>query len=168
MLEQYPVVTDVVVRWGDMDKLGHVNNIIYLQYFEIVRIEYLLRLGMPAPGPEWQENGAIIKSVSCRFLAPVTFPDTLSVGARITHLGDDRAIMDHIAVSQKSGEVAATGDAVIVGYDYVHLRKNAFTPEIRQAILALEGREIPTPTRRRAPEGETARPAGGGPSSPRT
>lgn len=150
MLSDYPVVTDVVVRWGDMDKLGHVNNIIYLQYFEIVRIEYLMRLGMPAPGPEWREHGGIIKSVSCRFLAPVTYPDTLSVGARITHLGDDRAIMDHVAVSRQTGQVAATGDAVIVGYDYVNLRKNAFTPETRAAILALEGRELPPPPRRSA------------------
>lgn len=148
MLEDYPVVTDIVVRWGDMDSLGHVNNILYLQYFETARIEYLLHLGLPAPGPGWRENGVIIKSVSCRFLAPVTFPDTLSVGARITHLGPDRAVMDHVAVSQKSGEVAAGGDAVLVGYDYVNLRKNTFAPGVREAILALEGRELPPPPRR--------------------
>jgi len=147
MLEQYPVITDVVVRWGDMDSLGHVNNILYLQYFETARIEYLLRLGMSAPGPDWGEDGAIIKSVSCRFLVPVTFPDTLSVGARITHLGDDRAIMDHIAVSQRTGEVAATGDAMLVGYDYVNLCKNRFAPGVRESILTLEGRELPHPPR---------------------
>jgi len=148
MLEDYPVITDIVVRWGDMDSLGHVNNILYLQYFETARIEYLLRLGLPAPGPGWREDGMIIKSVSCRFLAPVTFPDTLSVGARMTHLGRDRAVMAHAAVSQRTGDMAASGDAVVVGYDYVSLRKNAFPPDIREAILALEGRELPPPPRR--------------------
>ena len=156
MLEDYPVVTDIVVRWGDMDSLGHVNNILYLQYFETARIEYLLHLGLPSPGPGWRENGMIIKSVSCRFLAPITFPDTLSVGARITHLGRDRAIMDHVAVSQRSGELAAAGDAVIVGYDYVNLRKNTFAPGIRDAILTLEGRELPLPPRRTSRDGDAA------------
>ncbi|MBN1632504.1 MAG: acyl-CoA thioesterase [Thermoleophilia bacterium] len=153
MLEDYPVITDIVVRWGDMDSLGHVNNILYLQYFETARIEYLLRLGVPSPGPGWRENGLIIKSVSCRFLAPVTFPDTLSVGARITHLGRDRALMTHAAVSQSTGELAATGDAMIVGYDYVSLCKNSFPQEIREAILALEGRELPLPPRRTPHDG---------------
>jgi len=39
VIDGYPVVTEVVVRWGDMDLLGHVNNIMYLQYFETARIE---------------------------------------------------------------------------------------------------------------------------------
>jgi acyl-CoA thioester hydrolase len=152
MLEDYPVVTDVVVRWGDMDNLGHVNHLLYLRYFEIARIEYLLRLGMEPPGPEWRESGVIIKSVSCRFKAAVTFPDTLSVGARITSLGDDTAIMEHVAVSQKLGEVAAIGDAVMVAYDYVALRRNVFSPEARTAVVALEGRELPCPAGRRTRE----------------
>ncbi len=46
MLSAYPVVVDVVVRWGDMDALGHVNNIVFLQYFETARIAYLERAGI--------------------------------------------------------------------------------------------------------------------------
>jgi acyl-CoA thioester hydrolase len=30
----------VTVRWGDMDAMGHVNNIIYFQYLESARIGY--------------------------------------------------------------------------------------------------------------------------------
>jgi acyl-CoA thioester hydrolase len=143
MLKDYPVVVDVVVRWGDMDSLGHVNNILYLQYFETARIEYLMRLGMEPPGPAWQESGLIIKSVSCRFAAPVTYPDTLSVGARVSSVGDDRVIMEHSAVSQKMGRPAAEGDAVIVSYDYIAGKRTPLRPDILDAIVALEERELP-------------------------
>jgi acyl-CoA thioester hydrolase len=148
MLKDYPVVVDVVVRWGDMDSLGHVNNIVYLQYFETARIEYLVRLGMDPPGPTWQESGLIIATVSCRFVAPVTYPDTLSVGARISSLGEDRVIMEHAAMSRKLGRLAAEGDVLIVSYDYVAGRRAPLAADTREAIIALEGRELPRLTGR--------------------
>ncbi len=150
MLKNYPVVVDIVVRWGDQDYLGHVNNIMYLQYFETARIEYLMRLGIDPPGPTWQEAGLIIKSVSCRFLAPVTFPDTLAVGARISSIGDDQVVMEHAAYSRKLERPAAKGDAVIVSYDYVAGTRTPFPPETLAAITTLEGKELP----------QTGRPSG--------
>jgi acyl-CoA thioester hydrolase len=143
MLEEYPVVVDIVVRWGDMDSLGHVNNIIYLQYFETARIEYLVRAGMEPPGPSWQEAGLIMASNSCRYLAPVTYPDTLSVGARVTAIGEDRVKMHHAAFSQKLGRLAAEGEAMIVSYDYVEGRRSMLPANAREAIIALERRELP-------------------------
>ncbi len=151
MLKGYPVVVDVVVRWGDMDSLGHVNNTLYLQYFETARIEYLVRLGMEPPGPAWQESGLIIASVSCRFMAPVTYPDALAVGVRVSAMGTDRVIMEHRAVSQKMGKVAAEGDAVVFSYDYVGGRRTVLPAGIRESIVALEGRDLPSPPRRARP-----------------
>jgi acyl-CoA thioester hydrolase len=144
MLEDYPVVVDIAVRWGDMDSLGHVNNIIYLQYFETARIEYLMRLGMERPGPAWQESGLIMASNNCRYLVPVTHPDTLSVGARVLAIGEDSVKMHHAAFSQKLGRMAAEGEAMIVSYDYVAGRRAPLSAEIRGAIITLEGRELPS------------------------
>lgn len=155
MLKGYPVVVDVVVRWGDMDALGHVNNIVYLQYFETARIDYLVHLGMDPPGPAWREFGLIIAASNCRFIAPVTFPDTLSVGARVSAIGEDRLIMEHIAVSQKLDKVAAEGDAVVVSYDYSVSRRTPFPQDIREAVTALEGHELPKPPGRVRSTGAT-------------
>jgi len=156
LLRDHPVVVDIVVRWGDMDALGHVNNIIYLQYFETARIEYLARVGMEPPGPSWREVGLIIASVSCRFLAPVTFPDTLCVGAQVVSLGADRFLMEHLAVSRRLGRPVARGDALVVAYDYALGRRTALPGQLREAILALEGREIPTYPHRSTAPGRTA------------
>ena len=38
--QQYPVIVDDIVRWGDMDAFGHVNNTVYFRYFEQARIGY--------------------------------------------------------------------------------------------------------------------------------
>lgn len=141
MVSDCPVVVDVVVRWGEMDSLGHVNNIMYLQYFEIARIAYLERLGLDPPGPTWRDRGLIIAAVTCRFKAPVTYPDTLSVGARVSALGEDRLMMEHVAFSRRLGKVAASGQAEVVSYDYAAGRRAPLPAEWRRAIIDLEGSE---------------------------
>jgi acyl-CoA thioester hydrolase len=148
MLEEFPVVTELPVRWGDQDSLAHVNHTVYLTYFETVRIEYLVRLGMEPPGPVWRESGAIIASVNCRYLAPVKYPDNLVLGARVANLGVDRLTMEHVAYSTTLERLAAKSICHLVWYDYVAGRKRPIPAEVRAAIVALEGHEPPPPAAR--------------------
>jgi acyl-CoA thioester hydrolase len=143
MLEGFPVVVDIDVRFRDMDAFAHVDNIVYYEYFEIARVAYLDRIGMPIPGPAWHDFGWVIGSTCCRYKAAVVYPDTLSVGTRVGALSADRLLMEYRAVSRQSGRVAVEGEALLVAYDFdagrvIHIREG-----IRDAILRLEGRELP-------------------------
>ena len=145
----YPVVTEVKVRWGDMDALAHVNHAVYLRYFEAARIEYLERIGMGRPGPEWRDYGFVIASVSCRYRAPVTYPDTLEVGVRVAAWGRDRLLMKYEAYSRALQRVAAEAETLLVAYDFGSARPISLRQEQRKAIIALEGCEpAPVPRRR--------------------
>jgi acyl-CoA thioester hydrolase len=143
LMKDFPVVVDVDVRWGDMDALLHVNNIVYFQYFQMARGGYLQRIGMPPAGPEWHDFGWIIGANCCRYKAPVTFPDTLSVHARVGALSEDRMLMEYKAVSKKLVKVAAEGEALVFGYDFGAGGKATIPDDVRGRILALEGRELP-------------------------
>ena len=46
--DQHPIHTDITVAWADMDALQHVNNVVYLRYFEIARIDFLNKIKMKA------------------------------------------------------------------------------------------------------------------------
>ncbi len=142
-MNHYPVVVEVEVRWADMDALGHVNNTIYFEYFEIVRISYLERLGVIPPRLDLWDYGFIIGTNSCRYRAPVNYPDTLSLGARVSALGEDRFLMEYDAHSRALDRVVADGETLVVSYDYVTSRRVPLRAEYRSAILALEGRELP-------------------------
>ena len=86
MLEGYPVVVRQAVVWGEMDAYRHVNNTVYFRYFENARLEYFRRL-------RWFEYedetgiGPILAATQARFRRPLTYPDTISIGARITDIG---------------------------------------------------------------------------------
>lgn len=143
LLADFPVIVDLPVAWGEMDAMGHVNGVVFVRYFETSRFTYFARLGPALQGMGSAERGWILGSVSCRYWAPLAFPDTVSVGTRVSALGHDRYTMEHRVVSHRLGTVAADGEVLIVVYDYRRARKTDLTPDDRAAIAALEGREPP-------------------------
>lgn len=137
LLAGFSVVIPISVAWGEMDAFGHVNNVVYFRYFESARIAYFERLQMLS---YMQESGIgpIVASLQCRFRAPLTYPDTLSVGVRAHSLEADRFMMDYCIVSHKLGKVAAEGGGLVVMYDYKALTKAPIPALLRERILALE------------------------------
>ncbi len=141
LLEGFPVIVEIPVAWGDMDAYQHVNNVAYFRYFESARIAYSEKLGLHTYKDE-TGIGPILGSINCRYRLPLTYPDTLSVGVRVTDIEEDRFTMRHTVVSRRHGKIAAEGDGVIVMYDYRAGRKTAIPEEIRKRIRALEQQPI--------------------------
>ena len=79
-MDSYPVQLEIPVAWGDMDAFGHVNNTVYLRWFESARIAFFERIDIDATRPE--KVGPILASTTCDYLTPVAYPATVVVGAR--------------------------------------------------------------------------------------
>src|SRR2546427_13080713 len=100
ILESYPVVIQLPVVWGEMDSYRHVNNVVYFRYLETARLEYFARL-------DWFEFekqtgiGPILQATQARFRRPLTYPDTISVAARVAAMHRDRFTLDHRIVSHR-------------------------------------------------------------------
>ncbi|MFC1890932.1 acyl-CoA thioesterase [Thermodesulfobacteriota bacterium] len=137
LLKSFPVVIEVPVAWGDMDSYQHVNNTVYIRYFESVRIAYFDRLGL-MKFKEKNGVGAILASIQCMFRAPVTYPDTVSAGARISKIEKDRFLMEYCVVSHQLNRVAAEGDGLVISYDYNANRKTSLPDEIKNRITEIE------------------------------
>lgn len=65
------------LRWGDMDALGHVNNIMYFRFFETVRLAWFEQLGYEPLGEG--EEGLVIVDNHAEYLVPVVYPAELQV-----------------------------------------------------------------------------------------
>jgi acyl-CoA thioester hydrolase len=137
LLEGYPIVIEIPVAWGEMDSFQHVNNIVYFRYFESARILYSEKLGLHRMKDE-TGIGPILASTSCKYKLPLTYPDTVSVGAKITGIEGDRFWMNYVVVSHRHQRIAAEGDGLVVMYDYREGRKVAVPDEIKKRIIAME------------------------------
>ncbi len=138
LLHGFPVVVELPVAWGEMDAFNHVNNIVYFRYFESARIAYFEKLNLML-FMEQTGIGPILASTHCRYKIPLTYPDTIAVGARIARLEADRFTMEYSIVSQQHQKIAAEGDGVIVSYDYRANKKAPMPAELTRRIVELEG-----------------------------
>ena len=141
MLEDFPVVIEVPVAWGEMDALQHVNNVVYFRYFESVRMACFERLGF-FDFMERMGVGPILASTSCRFKFPLTYPDTVSVGTRISGLEESQFVMEYRIASRRHARIAAEGEGLIVCYDYREKRRAPIPDDLRERILALDAQAL--------------------------
>ena len=141
LLAGFPVIVEQAVAWGDMDAYEHVNNVVYFRYFENARLEYLRRLDWFALEEE-TGVGPILASTQARFRRPLTYPDTIAIGARLLVLKEDRFDLEHKIVSQNQGEVVTEGQGTIVTFHYAQGKKVPVPEELKRRIMALEGKTL--------------------------
>ncbi|NPU83872.1 MAG: acyl-CoA thioesterase [Syntrophaceae bacterium] len=147
ILKGYPVSLEVPIAWGEMDAMGHVNNIVYFRYFESARIAYFEKMGLIDYMKE-TGIGPILATTSCRFRIPLTYPDSVLIGAKVVSVEDDRFVMNYIVVSKKHRKPAAEGEGVIVAFDYRGGKKVPVPEVLKQKVLEIERSGTATPARR--------------------
>ena len=137
LLKDFTLVVDLNIEWGDMDALQHVNNIEYFKYFQAARIAYFEKIGSDGV---WGEKriSSILASTQCKFIYPLSYPDSISVGVRVDSMADQYFTMKYAVVSHKHQRLAAIGDAKVVMFDYANNKKASIPNEIRKTIIGLE------------------------------
>jgi acyl-CoA thioester hydrolase len=137
LLAKFPIKVRLPISWGDQDVYGHVNNTRYFRFFEDARLKYWETLKIT-------ENDAprtlavIVASTSCKFRAPLTYPDDIVVGARVTNVDDTRFTMEFRIVSEKSNRLVANGDALMVAFDLADQQTVNLPEIIKRRMLLLE------------------------------
>jgi acyl-CoA thioester hydrolase len=132
----------VEVRYGDLDPQGHLNNAKYLTYFETARINYFVHLGLFAPGGSFMDIGVILADARVTFHAPVEYGMPVKVGVRTSKLGNKSMTVEQNIVHAETGEVLASGQVILVAFDY-HTNKSLPVPDVmREKISEFEGLEV--------------------------
>ena len=129
----FPVVLQQKLDWGDMDALNHINNVVYFRYFENARMKYFENTGMMEV-MQATKIGPILGATECKFLEPLTYPDTITLGASVSKIREKRLTMKYAIYSQKLERIAAEGSGEIVFVDFVTGRSTLIPDAIVVAI----------------------------------
>jgi acyl-CoA thioester hydrolase len=137
LLSNYHSIIEVPIAWGDMDAAQHVNNIMYLRYFESGRIQYMEDIGY---GFGQDSIGIILAEVNCKYRIPITFPDKVWVGTRaMMETMDESSIWtEQVIVSQKLDKISTISTARLVSYDYQNLCKAPWPQVVIEGMQKLE------------------------------
>ena len=136
----FPVLVSLPVQWGDMDAAQHVNNVNYLRWGESARIGYFAEMGMDLSFSEGV--GPILGYQDCKYIFPMTFPDTAIIGCRTVSIAEDRFTMECKVFSEQHQRISAISKQVIIPYDYSTLSRAKMPEEWQAAIRRIEGIEL--------------------------
>lgn len=129
-LAGFHTITTLPVQWGDQDAFGHVNNVVYFRWLETARID-LLNACPSGVSMSGAGLGPILASIQCDYRRQIRFPDTISIGSRVTRIGRSSVDLGHLIVSHQQGVPVAEGRCVIVVFDYDHQRVTRIPEDLR-------------------------------------
>ena len=79
-------IYDCPLRWADMDSLGHVNNVVYVDYLQEARVD-MLRVHAPVSGGEQLAEGVVVVRHEVEFVRPLVFrPEPVRVESWVTEV----------------------------------------------------------------------------------
>lgn len=115
-LSDYKYKTPIAIRFSDIDAVGHVNNAIYLTYFEVARINYWRE----AINWNLREKGIIVGRSEVNYLKPIMMDDEIACYVRTTRIGNSSFDVMHVLVRKTPNgeEICTTGKTVCISYDY--------------------------------------------------
>lgn len=138
-LADYQSVTRLPVQWGDMDAFGHVNNVVYIRWFESARVDLLNSTKPNSVTMAAGGIGPILASITCNYQRQLHFPDTVLVGSRWGKLGRSSVTIEHSVFSVQQQLPVANGTSVIVVFDYDTNRPVRIPDDLRAQMVRPAG-----------------------------
>ena len=136
-LADFPHHSSIPTRWADNDIYGHVNNVEYYAFFDTVINAFLVRSG----GLDIHDGPVIglCAESHCSFTGPLAFPETVTAGLRVAHLGRSSVRYEIGLFREESDLPAATGRFVHVFVNRADRRPVPVPDRIREALEGITG-----------------------------
>jgi acyl-CoA thioester hydrolase len=139
-----PARVPIQIRWRDLDALGHVNNAVFITYFEFARLAYIRELLGPQAKIDRQtmlpvDFQFILAEVTCSYRSPVTLEDKPVVEIWVSEVGRKSFVFEYRMTDERSGRLLAEGRSTQVWYDYRAGRSEAIPEEVIAQFEAKQG-----------------------------
>jgi len=134
-LASFRVSTSLTTRYSEIDSYGHVSNVIYPDYFEAGRMEYLDKVGDPEPRLHIFPFEHVCAELCVRFIQACHFNEKLLVHTKLVRLGGSSATLEQ-AITGESNSLRTIATTVIVRSDGLSTRPWSFAQ--RAALRAFD------------------------------
>ena len=129
---QFSVFRAIPTRWMDNDAYGHVNNVQYYSFFDTAVNAALIDAAVLAPATS-PAIGLVVET-GCRYFQPMAFPDVVTAGLRVEHLGN-RSVRYALGLFRgEEDEASAAGHFVHVYVDRETRRPVPIPQPVRRVL----------------------------------
>ncbi len=116
--EDYKHIIPIQIRFSDIDRLDHVNNACYHNYFELGRVMYFREI--LNNHINWDKRGFVLARTEIDHIAPVFLNDEIYCCTKVIKFGNKSMTVKNAIIKKVKNElvVCASGFGVLVGTDY--------------------------------------------------
>lgn len=127
------------LRFNDVDKFGHVNNAVYLTFYDLGKTDYF---GSVCPNVDWERDAIVVVHIDVDFMSQIFSTDHIAVQTAVTAIGTKSFELAQRVIDTESNEVKCVCRSTMVTYDLIEHQSKALTKEWVDAICAYEGKDL--------------------------
>ena len=125
-------ITPIQLRFNDIDQMGHVNNAVIMEFFDLGKSEYFTAIGLP---PEKGEFTVMVVRVEVDFHKQIRYHDHIHVTTTVDHIGTKSLAVRQQVINTDTDEPCATCRTVMSGYSRATNRAAVIPDTIKERIL---------------------------------
>lgn len=138
--EKFKSSLPIQIRFNDIDALGHINNNIYLSYFDLGKIEYFENL--KSSYVSWTDGIIVVARLEVDFIQPVFYKESIAVDSKILKVGNKSAVFLQHVRNTLTNEVKCKCTSVIVAYNPKTMVSMPIPDIWRKGMSEYEGQEF--------------------------
>ena len=121
----------VTPRFGDIDGLGHINNTVLANWFELGR-NPVMRIFVPDLNLSYKTWTLIVAHTDYDFMSELFFQDDVEIKTYVKRIGDKSFTTYHEA--WQKGRLCVQGNAILVHYDFNKKISTKIPKEIKEKL----------------------------------
>ena len=121
---------EIQMRFADIDKMGHVNNAVYLNYFEAARMHFFGHL--LGHNWDWDKDGIILLKNEIEYLKPVLLEHKPLIYIGVERIGNKSFALNYRL--EVEGELYCKGVSLLVAFNYIEQKAQSIPSEMRDKL----------------------------------
>lgn len=132
----YKAFRSISTRWSDNDAYGHVNNVVYYQWFDTAVNAWLMDKGL-LDVQAGKVIGLVVET-QCNYFEPLAFPQGIEAGLRVAQVGRSSVRFEIGIFAEGAATCAAQGHFVHVYVDRQTRRPHLLPAQLLSALKELQ------------------------------
>lgn len=132
----YSLHRSMSTRWADVDVYGHVNNVVYLSYFDTAINGWYLDAGMLKM--KEPDKVFLVVETGAQYFSEIKFPDMVHAGIRVIRLGSSSVTYDIALFTNDNDLACARGRYTHVLVDYATRKPVVIKGHLREQLAGLQ------------------------------
>lgn len=126
------------LRFNDIDMFGHVNNSVYLQFFDLAKLKYFQDVTLAKPQAD--SLAMVVVNINCDFYAPSLIDEALEVKTAVIAIGHRSLTLEQRIINPHTGSVKCQAHTIMAGFNIATAESVPIPTDARKAIEEYEHR----------------------------